>query len=675
MLWQDIPIQEYRDLFCQYLLSHHDQEINNILIELDLMATYSVTVNALDLLESNPLLGQMLLKFPTHLLPVFDEALIEAQNHQLRNNIENTYCSSTKIHSHVHIHHLPTNQETTKSNISSLRSTDIGALISLTGTVIRTGTTKMMASSREYQCVKCKHTFTLYADLSLKNPLPIPRTCPKERCKGFKIVATDTEVTCRDYQEMKIQEQISKLDMGYIPRSITTILLDDLVDACKAGDDVVITAIVMQRWKTSNMKDARCDLELFLLVNHIHVHQTERMAMQLTDGLLLEFKSFWSHYYEQKTPLVARDWILASVCPKIYHMFIVKLALLLTIIGGDRQVDESGMKSRGESHLLLIGDPGTGKSECLKFATLLCKRSVLTTGIGSSSAGLTVTAMRDTSGGEWMLEAGALVLADGGICCIDEFDSIPANDRTTIHEAMEQQTISVAKAGLVCTLNTRCTVIGAMNPKGGKFDPELDLSSNTSLATPLLSRFDMILVLQDEQSPSWDTSVSKYILQQSSDHGGNVQTSRKRNLTTAFSKHAQKRSCDVDLWSTDKLQAYIAYIRANIKPEMPQAIHEILTQYYLLQRRSDTGNSGRTTIRMLESLVRLAKAHAKLMFRTIVAVQDAVMAVICMECSVQHTSFLHLGSTLQSTFPDDPDAEYARLERIVFDKLQLHFKE
>jgi DNA helicase MCM9 len=482
-------------------------------------------------------------------------------------------------------------------------------------------------------------------------------------------------------QDLRLQEHATKLAVGSIPRSILVVLEDDLVDSCKAGDDVTITGVVRRRWKPL-VRDRKMELELYVLAKSIMV-TTKTSGVDLTEELRLEFSNFWDNARKTGRLYSFRNHIVASVCPQLHGLHAVKMAVLLTLMGGVGK-DMSGHKIRGQSHLLLIGDPGTGKSQFLRYAAKLSPRSVTTTGIGSTSAGLTCTAVKDS--GEWALEAGALVLADRGVCCIDEFSTIRDNDRATIHEAMEQQTLSVAKAGLVCKLNTRTTIIAATNPKG-KYDEAESVSVNTAIASPLLSRFDLCFVMLDRPNPIRDCTLSTFVLNShlhvtekclsaklgknggaggggggygsynggydggqdgyngyGGDHGGvqeeeeeeeeeeedgGLRRSRGKPLTSEdWKKHLKTDEVDEheinglfsasnrmleQTWSIPKLQAYISWSQNTCVPELGDQAQKILKAYYMYQRKTDDRNASRTTVRLLESLIRIAQAHARLM--------------------------------------------------------------
>jgi DNA helicase MCM9 len=398
---------------------------------------------------------------------------------------------------------------------------------------------------------------------------------------GYTFVCTgQLPDSVKDYQEIKVQEDSASLRMGATPKSITVVLEDDLADKCRAGDDVIVTAVVMRRWRFFTVNE-RCDLEIFLFANNVTVINEKRHSALVTEEKEKEFEKFWRE--NRRDSMAARDGIVKSFCPRIFGMHAIKLSVLLVLLGGVPKVEDT-MKIRGNSHLLLVGDPGIGKSQFLRYASTIIPRSIQTTGVGSTSAGLTVAAVKDS--GEWQLEAGALVLADGGICCIDEFSTMKSHDKTTLHEAMEQQTISVAKAGIVCTLNTKCSIIAATNPKG-KYDPSKSLEENTALGSPLLSRFDLIFVMSDLQKPEWDEAACSFIL---NNEIGSV----------------QKAS---PMWNFSTMQAYIQYVKNRYTPLLTDEANQVLSRFYQEQRQTDARDAARTTIRLLESLIRLSQAH------------------------------------------------------------------
>lgn len=457
------------------------------------------------------------------MIQLFDEAVLAAQNDIMARMPDDGY----KYHERIVLRwkHVPPFTELYRSTIP--KSVDAGKLLMVRGTVIRAMGVQMMEWEILYQCLTCQKLFVKCADLESFNHQPLPTSCGapptigaraggSKKCNGKKFIKVGSieSNTARDYQEIKLQEQVQHLDMGALPRSIPVVLMDDLVSLCSAGDDITVTGLVTRRWGELAF-GVQPELELILIGSHLTINNDRKNSSQTSanksDETSREFSQFWQENMD--TPLLARDAILKSICPDVYGMYHVKLALAIVLAGGVA-IKSPTTSTRGDPHLLMIGDPGTGKSQLLRFASKLATRSVFTTGVGTTSAGLTAAAKRDESG-EWVLDAGALVLADGGACCIDEFGSVKAEEQTSLHVAMEQQVLAIAKAGIMCTLHTRCSVLAAANPKS-KFNVEQSLSINTAIGGPLLSRFDLVLVLLDEPDEEWDKAVSNFILHERS---------------------------------------------------------------------------------------------------------------------------------------------------------------
>ncbi|KAJ2718908.1 DNA helicase mcm9 [Coemansia sp. Benny D115] len=699
----------------QLFLAEHCQHAVDALADPECEAS-SVAVDMHQLIDHSHELAQLVLESPTEHLALFNQALnrlVRAQQERLQLRQSRTETrDEPSPHGTPHeglavvrIHGLPNMPELMRTRVPG--SADAGKLLGLTGTVIRAGAVKMMETHRRFACTKCRGQFDVAAEIEQHGHIARPVRClapGAEPCTSTSFAAVEggrDQAACIDYQEIKVQEQAGRLALGTIPRAMVVLLEGDLVDVAKSGDLVTVTGVVLGRWRGVTLGE-RPDIALAMRASSLHVH-TSAQASAPSAGNVLSgddqqqhawFADFWRAHRARQTPMRGRDRIVGAMCPRVYGLYWVKLAVLLVLLGGvacEGGGDDSGegsgngngngngssssstgggLRVRGEAHLLLVGDPGTAKSQFLKFAARLVPRSVLTTGVGSTSAGLTVTAVRD--GGEWQLEAGALVLADRGICCIDEFGSVREREKATVLEAMEQQSISVAKAGIVCRLNSRCAVLAAMNPRGGRYDPHSSLAINTALSSPLLSRFDLAMVLLDTQDPAWDERVADFLLDaRPADIRDGADTGDADDADDADHVGDTRGGSGAGAWGFERLQAYVLLAKARFRPHATRASQRVLTRYYQLQRQRDAMGAARTTIRLLESLIRLAQAHAKLMFRCDVRLCDAVTAVALMEVSMLGASILPPADALHSEFPDDPDGAYAVLQADVLSKLGL----
>lgn len=721
---------------------------------------FSLEVDAFDLLEADPVLGHVLLKYPTSVLRFLEDAIVEAQD-ELKKQLVNGSVEwdtvggmnkdvgiemivkgfkgnrnekgMTRVHARI-VHLPPT---CCRTSVATMEASDIGRIVQVSGTCVRASPVQMYESARQYKCTGkngCSRTFLHKADMeSRNNSIVAPLRCPEctesgTPCKGTNLQLVEGGSIQTDYQEIKIQEAASKLGVGSIPRSLLIKLQHDLVDRVQPGDEVVVVGILLAQWQNRALQPGlEPSVGMALEAHSIRVVQEnggsawQQTSGNDTDVQMEKYKKEFADYWKDKEArrsfeISMRDKICQAVCPKLYGLNVIKLALLITLIGGvssesyeqsgeqdegnntsfgvdhsgysfnenqrpepfrptqvaqdptkgsaygghtisntssrrtDRNANTVQTRRRDMSHLLLVGDPGTGKSQILRFAAALCPRSVLTTGVGTTSAGLTCAAVREGNDREFALEAGALVLADKGVCCIDEFGCIRNEDRTTIHEAMEQQTLSVAKAGIVCKLNCRATVIAVMNPRDSIYDNFASLAANTGLGTPLLSRFDLIFKLVDSSDAERDHNVTAYLMNRAIQGFG-------------YENSAFPRGHDDGPWSMEKLRAYISIVKDKFRPKLDFQAAKLLECHYE-KVRSAQSSVIPVTVRFLESLIRLTQSHARLCYRNTAGLLDAVCVIRLMESSAYvYGGFEGIYYQDPMALEDgDPDLSYAIFE-------------
>lgn len=387
----------------------------------------------------------------------------------------------------------------------------------------------------------------------------------------------------RNYQKLTLQESPGTVPAGRLPRHREVILTWDLIDIAKPGEEVEITGIYRNSYDAQlNHKNGFPVFATIMEANHI-VKSHDQLA-----GFRLDEED------ERKIRTLSRDRdiihkIVESMAPGIYGHTDIKTAVALSLFGGVSKEARGQHKIRGDINIMLLGDPGTAKSQVLKYVEKTAHRAVFATGQGASAVGLTASVRRDPMTSEWTLEGGALVLADKGTCLIDEFDKMNDTDRTSIHEAMEQQTISISKAGIVTTLQARCAVMAAANPIGGRYNSTVPFSQNVELTEPILSRFDILCVVRDTVDPSEDERLASFVVKS---HGRSHPMATSSAHQDMPNGNTVGNNMDIDgdeeaagPIPQELLRKYILYARERVSPKLTNVDQDKIARLFADMRR------------------------------------------------------------------------------------------
>jgi len=514
--------------------------------------------------------------FPAFLLKNYTVMLIPAMHHSHSHSSFSSHSTSN--------YHSPSSYS---MSIRELRAEHIGSLLSIRGIITRVSVVKPAAKVATYICENCGAE--TYQQINTE-AFDLLEECASEKCKKSNLRGTLSLLTRGSkflrFQTVQIQELTCDVPYGCIPRTITVECFAACTEKCRPGDYVMISGVFMPR-PYYGVKKLKAGLlnDTFFYACQIDV---------LNKNVSLDLETLIPS-------ALSIDKLVDSFAPEIFGLRDIKKILLLMLVGSPSLRRSDGMKIRGDINVLLMGDPGIAKSQLLKTAIRLSERGVYTTGRGSSGVGLTAAVNKDPVTKEVVLEGGALVLSDGGVCCIDELDKMSESDRIAIHEVMEQQSVSISKAGINTTLNARCSVLAAANLTRERYNPKKSLEYNVGLPLSLTSRFDLICILKDEAEKDYDTKIANHIT----------------------SLHLMDEG-NKEVYGYDQLSAYISKAK-ELSPVLSEGIRETLVTKYLEERKEGV------TPRYLLAMIRLCLAHARLRLSEHVEREDVNAVLLLLE--------------------------------------------
>jgi replicative DNA helicase Mcm len=584
----------------------------------------SLIVDYIDFDTFKPYLAKKITDDPDEMLEAFNKAVFT-----ILYEIHPDYAEEIQNNIKVRIGNY-----TVQKGLREINAEAINKLLGVSGMVVRTSEVKPLAKKIGYKCLNCGDiNEAQLKGLVLKKPSKCKQCSEKE-------LEMDPETSIFiDFQMVRLQELPEDLPAGNLPHYLEVTVIGDLVDQCRPGDRILLTGIVrIEHEQQSQFKTSI--FRLRMEGNNIEYlggragdkdnRTTERLEISIEDEKQIFALGRKNNAY---------DILISSYAPHIYGHEVIKEVVLLLIVGSVTKKLDDGSTRRGDINVLLVGDPGTAKSEMLKFAAKIAPRGLYTSGRGTTAAGLTAAVIRDKSG-IMMLEAGAVVLGDQGLVCIDEFDKIKPEDRSALHEVMEQQTCSVAKGGIVATLNARTSILAAANPLYGKYDSFKNITENVNLPIPLLTRFDIVYVIRDIPEREKDHRIASHILE--------IHRDTERNTQFVI---------DIDLFSK-----YLAYSR-TIEPKLSIDAIDKIRNYYMKMRNVESEGMITVTPRQLEGLVRLATARAKLLLKDYVDSDDAERAIYLIQTMLETAGVdVNTGKVDLGVLHGKPQSEISKLK-------------